>query len=75
MGPDSKKKDNWSSPQRRQVSSLSGKLLTLQQVKLVEEGAPGFLDSHRSVCDMIQRGNFKDGTNMIHDMMQNKDGY
>ena len=35
---------------------------TLGQVRLVEEGAPGFLDNHYKVRQMIHNGDFKDGT-------------
>ena len=38
---------------------------TMRQIKLVEENAPGFLDTHDSVCHMIHTGEFKDGTKMM----------
>ena len=37
---------------------------TMKQVKLIEERAPGFLDSHESVCRMIREGGFRDGTHL-----------
>ena len=38
---------------------------TMRQIKLVEENAPGFLDTHASVCHMINIGEFKDGTEVM----------
>ena len=37
---------------------------TLGQVRLVEEGAPGFFDTHYKVRQMIHNGDFKDGTHI-----------
>ena len=36
--------------------------LTMQQVKLIEENSPGYLNNHNTVRQMISRGGFKDGT-------------
>ena len=37
-----------------------------RQIKLVEERAPGYLENHNTVREMIHRGEFKDGTQIIH---------
>ena len=44
-----------------------------QQVKLVEEHAPGYLENHHTVGEVIRRGKFKDGTQIIH-LKQVRDG-
>ena len=41
---------------------------TMKQVKLIEERAPGFLDSYESVCSMIREGGFRDGTHLCSSM-------
>ena len=65
MGPDYKKKDEMDQPLDKAgvlVVWEAFEAKTLRQVRLVEEGAPGFLDNHYNVRQMIQNGDFKDGT-------------
>ena len=37
---------------------------TMRQVKLIEENAPGYLDTHNTVRRMIHQGEFRDGTHI-----------
>ena len=65
MGPDYEKKDEMDQPLDKSgvvVVWEAFEAKTLCQVRLVEEGAPGFLDNHYNVRQMIHNGDFKDGT-------------
>ena len=37
----------------------------MRQVKLIEENSPGYLDNHNTVCEMIHKGGFRDGTHIV----------
>ena len=40
---------------------------TMKQMKLIEQNAPNHLNNHTTVCQMIQEGQFRDGTRVMLD--------
>ena len=65
MGPDYEKKDEMDQPLDKAgvlVVWEAFEAKTLGQVRLVEEGAPGFFYNHDNMRQMIYNGDFKDGT-------------
>ena len=70
VGPDDEKKGE----EKPQLQDIAGELIvweafrarTLQQMKLVEEGSPGFLDTYHSLSTMMRNGDFKDGTHIAN---------
>ena len=75
MGPDYEKEDEKGQPLDRagvMVIWEAYEAKTMRQIKLVEENAPGFFDTHDSVRRMIHNGEFKDGTH-ISKVVHNRD--
>ena len=67
MGPDYEKEDEKGQPLDRAgvlVIWEAYEAKTMRQIKLVEENAPGFFDTHDSIRRMIHNGNFRDGTHI-----------
>ena len=65
LGPDYNQLDNMGQPQGKKgilVFWEAFEAKRVQQMKLVEENAPGFFDTYDSIRQMIHRGNFEDGT-------------